>query len=200
MTTQLKVQNLRHPSRFPKPSNEAGLKWLLSWFWPLGLMLQKYKLSLSSPYTWSLGFNFLHLRVKLICLEQRVLNKHVLSSFKSVFFPQVCKHARGLGWSTQHRHGTDTVWRWFHIDIRRTERVSGRRTVLRHAMAQKGAQNRPKRWSDLASGQAVPQCWTHKTHYVRGDFKVRANAMRYGCWNVYRCSIKGWFVSLHKHT
>lgn len=73
----------------------------------------------------------------------------LLCCFRDVpFHPSdmICKYNLTQVWNTVHtgrdettqnRHDTNTVWRWFHIHIRKTEKVSGRRTVPRHAKAQK---------------------------------------------------------------
>lgn len=88
------------------------------------------------------------------------------------------------GFETQHTRETEDqrgrmrTWvmerQWFPIHIRKTERVSGARAVPRHAKAQEGTQNRPKRWDGLASRQAELQSPTYETH-VRMYFRESTN-------------------------
>lgn len=149
----------------------CNAKILVQQMFPLLIVSKCLALAMSSIAITPVSFFFFSLAVydcKYICLcvavyarEKSSLLQHAPSTWYNLqiqFDPGLEDRARWERWPTQTDMTWSTVWRWFHIHIRKTERVSGRRTVPRHATAQKGTQNRPKRWSDLASRQAVFQC------------------------------------------
>lgn len=90
-----------------------------------------------------------------------------------------------LGEMTRPDIDISTVWRWLHIHIRKTERVSGRRTVPRHAEDQEGdtEQTKEMRWAGPPATGSV--LMSDKQNIVMSEWASRwqseqRHVMRYG--------------------